>query len=462
MVLPVAALVLSLGLVAPAQDARHRGSPLRDGEVVAKGKYFAIHMHYDDRAAAENVLPLVEAAWPLTMELLGTTDAPAPDWPMAVHVYPDKDAFAEVEAWLTRGYFRDTESFSHWDSRTAHVALAPPLSSAARSDVLVSNQTREVLLHEAAHLSLYSVVPTYRWHPTWFAEGFAMTVELELSRRFGLVADPSEHPRFSTNQLRAKRLWESGRLPSIAAILDESLASLTFDEKYALWLEFFRVLRAPGKERSFRRLINEMRSLGGGPGMRGKVTEFMRREYGEAELTRALNEHLASLASEWDEQARSLETMGPEWLQCAFPMIDACVWRTKRVAQPTYAIEGRFVLLGSSIEHGWPEMRVLLGRSQDEHVAVRFRAGRIMVTRFDALEREPLVELDAPWLTRGEEYAFRIDVSKRVIDVAVDGVPRLNATVPRADAPRADLEGAWGLGAMRGTSGFWRGVRLLR
>ena len=460
MVFPGAALVLSLGFVQAAQDTP-RSSPVCEGVIVATGTYYRVHVHYDDQDAADQVLELVEAVWPLTMKMLGTTDAPAPEWPLPIHVYPSKDAYAEVEAWLTNGHFRETESFAHWDSRSAHVALAPPLSPGAKSEAVVSSQTREVLLHEAAHLALYTVIPSYRWHPTWFAEGFAMTVEFELAQRFGLVSDPATHPRFSTNQLRARRLLEEGRIPTIASILDESLDGLSFDEKYAIWLEFFRVLQAPGNERSFRKLVIEMRRLGGGPGMRSNAAAFMRDEYGEKRLAEALRKRLAGLRFEWDEVTRSLETVGDEWLQCAFPSHDALAWRTEPVGRSTYAIQGRFVLLGSSStdrsERFVSQMHIVLDRAPDGHFGVQFRPGRISIVRYDATDIETLAEVECSSLVMGEEYAFRVDVSRGIVEVAIDGVMRVSKRL--ADR---DLDGPWGLGVQRAGSGFWRGVRLLR
>jgi len=426
-------------------------SPLREGKIVRHGRHYEVHVHYEDEAAAEEMLAVCERAWPETLGLLGRDAQREPEWPLGVHLYPTKDSYADVESWLTKGHFRDNESFSHWNSRTAHVALAPPLPGAARELVVLSSQTREVLAHEAAHLAVYDAVPTYRWHPTWLGEGLAMDVELRVARELGLLTDPGEHPRFSSNMLIVKRLLAEGRLPSVEAILTDSLDAIGFNDRYALWHEFFQVVRAD--EEGFRALMTCLVSEIGGADMRPRVAELVRERFGVERLGRELRERIAGLEPRWDQVYRSLDTSGGRWLQCAFPDFDAEAWRVGPVAESTYALAGRATPLSEETR-----MDLLLDSRGAGHVLVYLQPGAAGVLSLpgDGSSRE-ILAAECAEVRAGEATEFRLDVDEEMLSLSLAGEEILRVRTGQ-QAPT----GRWGVGVRRSGAGLWEDVRVVR
>jgi hypothetical protein len=116
--LPLALVTLLLG-AATVQERLPTSAPFRQGRlakrtgsgVVLTGKRFEVHMHFDDIWAAESALEAVESVWPVALEFL---DAPGvePPYPLEVHVYPTQKEYAEIEAILTDGFFKNTGSFA--------------------------------------------------------------------------------------------------------------------------------------------------------------------------------------------------------------------------------------------------------------------------------------------------------------------------------------------------------------
>jgi hypothetical protein len=446
------ALVLLGSGSALAAQGMDRHPLLPGGEVVRRGEHYEVHVHFDGAPEAELALEIVETAWPITMRLLGTEGART-SWPLEVHLYANKNDYVVVEKGLTKGQFRDNESFAHWNTRTAHLAMAPPMVPPADESVLLSNQTREILSHEAAHLAVYTVIPTYRWHPTWFGEGLAILVELEVARRRGFLEDPAVHPRFSTDQLIVRRLLERGRFPTAEAIVTDSLERLSSHERYAVWLEFMRVLSSAGNADRFRELVVEMQRARGGPGMRPNIADFMRRTYGMERLDRQLRESVAELAPVWEELYRSLETIGDEWLQAAFPSTDAVAWRLEPVGRAHYVLTGAARPLT-----GDTRMDVLLGRSETGSLAVSLRAsGHLVVTRTPTTGLPvELAHLRAD-VGGGRDVPFAIEVRHGRLDVTLGD----DRAIEGLAVEGLELDGPWGLSVSRGCAGVWKGVRLV-
>ena len=432
------------------------GSPQRhdfypdDGQFVQSGEHYEVHVHYADKPALIKALDVCERAWPHTMELLSMDDEEIQvEWPPALHVYPSKEEYVDVEALLTRGAFRDNESFSHWNTRTAHVALAPPLPREARAEVLLSAQCQEVIAHEAAHLAVYSVIPSYRFHPTWLGEGLALSVELSVARELGLVDDPSEHPRFSTNQLRARRLLEEDRVPAIGSLLMDALEGLSTAERYALWHEFIEILQEDRTK--FRRLIEVLRQTRGGPEMRRAIADHVLDSYGEKTLERRLRKRLEKLAPAWEQVYRSLDTSRDQWLQTAFPELHAIAWRIPAVQREAFQLEGTLTPLSSDM---W--MAVLVGRDERSHFAVRFHERRLEVLLVEGDSSRELASAPIVPISRGVPLAFRVVVDGRALRIELDGLTHLEASLPR------DARGGWGLSVSKGSAGRWGAVELDR
>ena len=432
---------------------RRRGwpedAPVKRGVMLAEGQHFVMHLQFKNQLAADRALAAVDAAWSETMNFLGTPDYVHPSL-LEIHLYDSKEQYVAVDHWLTGGNFKFNESFSHWNSLSAHVVMAPPLSILPSERIGLTSQTLEVLVHEAAHLGTYTVVPTYRYHPTWFSEGLAMHIEQTTLRKLGLLQAAADHPRYAKQQLVAKSLLDQGRVPNVLDLLLDELGDLNFHERYALWNEFMTVLTSSPTK--FEALVRELRSMGGGPRIRARMSTAVIDGYGAAFLERELRRTLAHAPALWDETARSLETIGEAWEQVAFDSVDARAWKLGPRAAGDYRIEGSLEWLASGTG-----MQVLIDRQLESFLIVEFEKGRLRLKLQGAQGGELIASAELPVVPSKPGLSFGIQVQGQVLSVEVDGVQVLRMT-PRGRS----LEGAWGLGVARGGAGIWQGVRLLQ
>lgn len=436
------------GLANPSLHRRGRLNTFGNGEVVLTGRRFEMHVHFDDVRVAKRGLETVEAVWPLAMELLDAVGT-EPPYPLEVHVYPDHETYLEVEALLTDGWFRNNGSFAHWNSKTAHLEMSPPLTGRAAQSIVLSGQTREVLLHEAAHLAVYVVLPTYRHHPQWFSEGLATFVEQEVARRLGWVDELGAHARYATDQMLLQRLLEQELLPGVASVFADGLDELSFHERYALQLELFRLL-VEARPRAFRAMIAEAKRLPGGGAFRQGLAAFVQRTFDFAALDEELRRRVASLDPDWYMDYRSFHVEGERWTQAAFPDQPSVVWSTEPVTGDAYSLVGTAQLLG-------PEMSVLLDHRGWDHVEVALCAsGEIVVRRVEEDASFELLSVPCTELLREGPQPFAIDVERGTLRVSLAGTERLELRL--GEEP---LTGGWGLATAPGGAGHWTGVELL-
>ena len=442
---PVAAGAQQQGLSDLTPHRRGRLSSHWNGEIVLTGKRYEVHVHFDDVPVAKRALATVEAVWPVAMEWLGAAGS-EPPFPMEGHLYPDREAYLEVESLLTDGWFRDNGSFAHWTSKTAHVEMSPPLTGRAAERLVLSGQTREVLLHEAAHLAVYAVLPTYRFHPRWFSEGLAMGIEQEAARRLGLLRDPGDHPRYSTDQLLVKRLLERDALPSVARVFGDDLDALQFHERYAVQLELLHLI-VEEQPAAFRSMIAEAKRLPGGGAFRQGMAAFVERTFDLPELDARLRERVEELDPRWYMDYRAFQVDGARWTQAAFPDQPAVVWSNEPSAGEHYRLSGSAELLGA-------EMRVLLDHRGWNHVEVALSAaGELVVRRVEEEQARDLVAVPCEELRGDGPHRFAIEVDGSTLRVRLEGSERLEL-----DLGGEALSGGWGLGVPAGGAGVWTGV----
>jgi len=446
--------LLGLAVLAmPSWAQGHRGSfrwpaeaPVKAGVQVSEGEHFVLRQQFEGALCASRALGAVDATWSHSMDFLGTPEHTFGGL-LEVHLYDSKERYLLVDEWLTGGNFKFNESFSHWNSLSAHVVMAPPLKACVARRIGLTSQTLEVLVHEAAHLATYTVIPSYRYHPTWFSEGLAMGVERETLRELGLLDDPAQHPRYATQQLVAQRLVQAQRVPGMRAILLDKLGDLNFHERYALWNELMTVLRRKPDE--FMAVVNELRATRGGPQMRERMADVVLERYGEAELMGELLAELKDAPADWDETARSLETMGADWEQVAFESVDACAWNLVP-HDGHYFIRGSFELLDASTR-----MRVLLARRADNLIYVELSSEHVALVSAGPSGSHALVRAQLPKIEAGVAMPFEIELGGDGLGVRVGAEERL-----AIEFEVQDFSGPWGLGVERGGAGIWHAVQV--
>ena len=410
----------------------------------ATGPHYRVFAHLRGENAAHDALEVAERSWGLTRDLLDLARDPERSLgpPLELHLYRNKEDYTRTEQRLTHGAFRDNESFSHWDSMTAHVALAPPVPEGATGIPLFSSQTREAIAHESAHLAVYEALDNYRWHPTWFAEGVAMAVAREG------IADVEQHPRYASNLLHAKALLTSGRLPTMHALLADHTDELNSDERYALWQVLFDTLRA--HEGLVPRLREVIAGAGSGPGVRVKALAFLRDEVGLEPLDRELRARIEATRPGWEELVRCLDTSSDPWVQRAFPDVDAFAWRRIVAESSCDGIEGTFALLAPGTE-----LRVHLGRHSTSKLALALRGSRVLVNATCG-ESDASTAAEIPELVVGSTHRFEARIEKERVRLFLDGEEVVSLAPPRSFT---EPDNVWGLATSAGGAGAWSAIR---
>lgn len=427
--------------------------------VVVAGTHFRVLCHFDDAKIAEQALATAESVWPIATELYGVRDAP-PDPLLDVHLYRDAAAYASAERSFTEGRFARNLAFTHYDTRSSHVAVQPDLTDEALAVVGLNGQTRHQIAHEATHLVSHLASPDYRRYPEWFSEGSAMWVAQEAMTSRGWSAGAEEDPFLASAMVLAKKLLAGGELPRASDVLRGGAAPLERYRRYAAYELFFRRLVSRRDAKPLRAaFVRALRSAeGGGVGERlaAAVTTTYAAE-GPEGLDLDFEQYVRSRAPAWDEVFRALSTVGPAWAHTAFAENNALAWRAESAGDAPYEVRGEIEILPGKGKA--QQANVLLGRDvQEGFVSVAFKAGEgVTVLRYHAREDrwETLARGAAAAVQVWRKFPFRIAVEKDRVTVRVEGAEPVAASLGGRS-----LAGPWGLGVQAGAAVLWRGVRL--
>ncbi len=425
---------------------------------VRAGKLAKVICHFESDQCADAALAVAESAVDRTLDVLGfkATDLKQP---VEINLYRNSAAYREVEARLTGGKFAKNNAFSSHAERNAHVALVPDCDYAVLARLGPSRIALRQVAHEAAHLTVFTLVRSFKDHPDWLAEGIATVVEEQALTANGLTAGVMKEPFSSTRMVRARRLRLADKLPDPATIFAGDADSLASGDRYSVCWLFFRYLRTSPHRRRTAALLKSARALGGGSTYAKRLAERAARIWGRkglVSLGEDFAQHLAKLEPEWEEVYRSLEVEGGVWTQRAYDSRNAIAWRTKPVLSRRYTIEGSAEILHS----GKPQMNVLLGRSDAGFVTVAFRRGfGVTVLGYDSKGNawSNLANARHEQVRAGGPFQFEVRIRDRKVEVRVDG-----KTVLSANIGNRDLTGPWGLGVQAGGAGVWKDVRLAR
>jgi hypothetical protein len=437
-------VLLSLAAVIPTPS--HGPAP-----VVLEGDRFRVHVHFDAQELGARALEVVEATWDVAARLHGPA---APAKLLDVHLYPDALTYAAAEEQLTGGVFRQNLAFAHWNSKSAHVALQPPLSDEALAAVGLPYLTARFLSHEAAHLVRFAAMPNYRYHPTWFADGSATWVEVRVLEELGYLDSRVDDPMFCTDVGLVRRLVDHDRLPAVTDIFVGATDELGFYERYSVhWLLF--ELLAEHYARELDATSREIRGLDEGEGFAWRVREAIERAFGArlAELDAELRTYAGAIEPTWREHYRSLETAGDEWVHAAFERRTATALRTAPIGGDTLRLSGELSILPGGVGH----MSVLLGYGEGGYVQVTFIADYgVHVLEIQGDGARTVTRQEVERMVYGQPFDFALRYATGVLALEVDGRALFEAEL------HIDLEGSWGLSAGAGSTGIWRNVALGR
>jgi len=418
-------------------------------ELVREGEHFRLVCHFSSASAADQALAAVEFAWDASAELYGLKSS-AKFKGMEVHLYPDAESYRAADQKLTGGQFQRNQAFAHFASRTAHVALQPPLSDAALKAMGLPAQTLRLLAHEAAHLVRYAHMRNFADHPGWLSDGAASWVDEQALRKLGLCKQMEQHPSFSKSILRVQELLDGGMLPSVEAVFLDRTKGLDFFQRYNVrWLFFHFMME--GKHRAeFRKAVAQARSIGGGRDFTQRYFKSISKIWNEKEMKKLDKEFQAfiqGLEPEWDEVFRALFLSGDVWAQAAFDS-NAIAWRREASGQE-YVVEGKLTILPGKKQ----QMNLFLGRSQKGFFSIAFSAKRgVTVFEYESQtsswNNRAFFPLEA--LPLGEPFSFAMAIHGDEVNVTVAG--ELLGSVKAKVIP---LSGPWGLSAQANSAGLW-------
>lgn len=423
--------------------------------VVVAGSAFEVHCHGGDERVAMQALATVEPVWAEVCGVFGAPPEP-PDELLAVHLYLDVDDYRVADRRMTGGRFGPNQAMSHWDTKTAHVALQPACSAALLAEQGLPLQTQAMLAWEACHVSRYALCPNFRVHPGWFYDGLAASVAGRALR--GRYPTLGPQPFFTQRWLRTRRLAEAGKLPGLRQLLAGETQRLRMRDRYAARVAFFDYAMQQRPD-AVRELARKVRSTAVGTGYTEVVTAAALAAL--RDLERDFQARALEAAPEWDEQVRSLWSVGGEWRQRAFAAVDAVAWRTAPADGDGFRLDGEVCVRAQ----GPGRLRLLFGRSDGGCYALELRANEGFALLDLAREgdvRRTIAEGACAALVADAWCAVGVTVQGARATLRVGG-RSLAVELPRSlpsDVVWGISAVAGGAGEVLGSAGAWRGVRV--
>lgn len=427
-----------------------------------EGRFFTVVGRGLTEAAVRDAVETADAAWPYIREVYdsapkgGFRDRPV------IQVHRTVAGYEQAEYALTRGRFKEHLAFSSWETWESHIAVQPYLSDDALLQAGLPGLTRQQIAHEATHLASYREIKCYKQLPAWMGEGAACYVARRTLIDLGYAVSDASDPESSKDILRVREMIARGTFPSMDGYL--SGVELQGDrlQNYAFWGVSFEFLMSPGTGSAFRTGLRELSSLN-----LDATADDVNRVFRNALTTRriagldnSLRKYLESKKPGWDLVFRSLDVLPDRWFQGTLQK-NSIAWRL--VSMPSaYKIRGRFKILPGETT----QLNLLLARHGDDMIQVCFVAGNAdrpgMVTVFDfradlpdAQRYRQLAQQICPAIQVGREVPFEALVNEHELLIRVD-----DADVVRVPRQSLDLSGAFGVGALRGSSGIWRQVEV--
>ncbi|HEB54206.1 MAG TPA: hypothetical protein ENI87_13215, partial [bacterium] len=245
-------------------------------QVEARGEHFTVVGKGIDERTAKQALAAVEPVWPLVCEAFGVRRA-RPKEPLRVYLYRALADYVAADRERTGGRFAPNQAMSHWDSKTAHVAMQPPCADAWLERHGLPLQTQAMLAWEASHLARFELCRNFRSHPGWFYDGLAASVaERTLRER---LPELGVAPFFEQKWRRVQRLLRNDELPAVSDLLGEGASDLDMRDRYAARIAFYRYAEEHAAK-ALRRVARAVRTTGGGSGYAAAVRKVAERQLG--------------------------------------------------------------------------------------------------------------------------------------------------------------------------------------
>lgn len=449
------AMVCWLALAACATAQTESNAPRATDAPRALGKFFQVTCEGGTEEMARQALAVVEPVWPIVRKAFGLASA-RPQKPLPIYLYRTVDGYLAADQRLSGGKFQPNQAMSHWNTKSAHVAMQPPCSDECLESFGLPMQTQAMLAWEACHVARFELCANFRSHPGWFHDGLAATVAREALAE--VHGELGEQPFFQQRWWRVRALAESGDLPNAAALLADQTQSLDMRDRYAARIAFFNFARSTARQKIVT-LAKKIRQTGGGKAYRGKIAKAARMSLGP--LDAKFRKQVAATKPVWNEVYRSLWCLGDEWRQVAFAGTNAIAFRTEPVRGGSFEATGKVYIVAGEAQ----QMNFVFGRTDQGFYSLAFVAGTgftLFDHRFDGNQWLRLLRGNAPNCKPGIDVPFAVRGVGKKLEVELAG------RTWKVDLPRKlPEEIVWGIGAQchvrergYGSAGVWRGVTV--
>jgi len=426
---------------------------LLNDTVVLTSEHFRLTSEVEESDALREIIADLESLWTEASGLFG--QSPSGEELIDVHLYATVASYQAAELELTEGRFATNLAFSHFGTKSSHVALQPPVSEAVIARLGVPKQTRKLLVHEASHAFAYRLFPNHRSHPSWFAEGFSIWLAAKTGIARGWMSSTESDPNSSTRATTGQKLLASDRMPGLEQLMLGKLEGLSSRESYACYDLFFGFLMESLSKKKVALLLGEVRRLGGGGNFAERVKDVVVDVAGDPlKLDRKFHKFVESLKPEWDQLYRSLRVSDDGWVQSAFTDTNAIAWRREKPRKSKYTVRGSVEILPGKRT----QLNFLIDRREAGpkrgFISLAF-AAETGLTLFEYLPDSKgwvnLAFAKVETIVAGQQIEFEIKVSGDELRVSVDGESAIRVIVTDRD-----MGGPWGLGAQSGTTGIWK------
>ena len=417
------------------------------------GKFFTVTCYGGSDQIAEQALAVVEPVWPLVCQSFGSK-VTKPRNRLKVFLYRNGSGYRAADRRLTGGKFAANQAMSHWNSRSAHVALQPPCSDGYLARDGLPMQTQAMLAWEACHLSRFEICPNFRMHPGWFHDGLAAITARDVLQK--LHPKFVDQPFYTQRWRRVRRLIESKKMIALSDLLADQAGGLEMRDCYAARIVFYEFVRRADPE-ALVKVARAIRSLAPGRLYSAEVSALAVRLLGPlgSDFGQAVLKHQAA----WDEQARSLWIDGKKWRQMAFTDASAVAFAVEPVRGGAFRAAGTVFIQEGDTQ----QMNFLIAKSAAGFYSLAIKAGdgwTLTDCRSSDNESVVLASGTAPGCKAGIDVPFEIRGHGRKLQIEIAG-SSCSVLLPR-ELPD---EIVWGLGAQSsadgvgfGAAGIWRDV----
>ncbi|PCJ59659.1 MAG: hypothetical protein COA79_09655 [Planctomycetota bacterium] len=419
---------------------------------VVTGEHFKLTLNFKNDLLAKELLILSEATWPIVCKLFNGPNRPLKK-KLEINIYKLYSEYEEVELKLTKGVFKSNFGFSHYKTKSSHIAMRPFCTDKTIQIISCPQMTKITIAHEASHLAIYHQAgSTFKKHPYWFAEGISIWVARKVMFTNKEKDVMESIPYYSARIVSCVNLIKTNSLPKISDILNGN-----WKKGYAVSDLMFSFLMSQYKLK-FLKFMPKVRQMGGGANTEKRINDLLIKMIGVktlASFDEKFKNHILKYNPSWHEVFRHLGVSGKSWTQIAFNNNNAIAWSSEKLNN-RYVAEGNLSFLPQKSR----QMNFLLGKDSTGFVSIAINPKKITIFDFQTIGHK--------WIYKGSFVIPEIQINKRIPFVFTRNGSALSIKINKTQVftkmlfAKNKLSGFWGVGAQVNSGGIWNSVKITK